>query len=73
MPQVIAIAVLGAGLYAGYRWLTRAGGMLTAELNRAEEELRRRAARASGELVEKDLGALEYDAEAGVYKPRQRA
>ena len=52
MPQVIAIAVLGAGLYAGYRWLTRAGGMLTAELNRAEEELRRRAARASGELVE---------------------
>jgi hypothetical protein len=73
MPQVIAIALLGAGLYAGYRWLTRVGGMLTANVHRAEEELRRRAARASGGLVEKDLGALEYDAEAGVYKPRGRA
>ena len=62
MPHVIALGVLGAGLYAGYRWLTRA---LAAQAQRAEEEVRQEA---SGR-IEKNLGALEYDPGSGVYRP----
>ena len=65
MPQVIALALLGAGLYAGYRWFTRTAREIGAEMQRAEEELTQRA---SGR-VEKNLGALEYDPVSGVYRP----
>ncbi len=68
MPQVIALALLGAGLYAGYRWLTRAARDFGAELQAAEEELRRQAAG----RIEKNLGALEYDPASGVYRPARR-
>ena len=68
MPQVIALALLGAGLYAGYRWLARAAGDIGAGMRRAEEEL---AQKAPGHL-EKDLGALEYDQASGVYRPAKR-
>jgi hypothetical protein len=67
MPQVIALALLGAGLYAGYRWLTRAAGELAAQMQRAEDELRQQSA--SARPIEKNLGALEYDPVAGVYRP----
>ena len=65
MPQVIALALLGAGLYAGYRWFTRTAREIGAGMQRAEEELTQRA---SGR-VEKNLGALEYDPVSGVYRP----
>jgi hypothetical protein len=65
---VIALAFLGAGLYAGYRWLSRAAHDFAAELQVAEEELRRQAAG----RIEKNLGALEYDAVSGVYRPARR-
>jgi hypothetical protein len=68
MPQLIALALIGAGLYAGYRWVVRTKASL-AEMRRAEDELRRRAA---GGALEKDMGALEYDSTSGVYRPAKR-
>lgn len=71
MPQVIALVLAGAGLYAGYRWISREiGGALTAA-SEAQEELRSQAANVSG--VPKDLGTLEWDEAAGVYRPSEQA
>jgi hypothetical protein len=67
VPQLFVLAVVGAGLYAGYRWLTQGTQEITVDVRTAEEELRRRA---SGAL-EKDMGALEYDAATGVYRPKR--
>lgn len=67
MPQLVALALVGAGLYAGYRWFTRAAKEVTAEIRRTEDELRRRA----GMTLEKDMGALEYDPASGVYRPKR--
>lgn len=69
MPQVIVMALLGAGLYAGYRWFARASREMAAELQRAQDETTRRA-RAGA--IEKDLGALEFDPASGVYRPAKR-
>jgi type II secretory pathway component PulJ len=66
VPHLVILAVVGAGLYAGYRWFVRANQQLAAEVERTQEELRRRAA------VEKDMGRLEYDPATGVYRPSQR-
>ena len=65
MPHVIALALLGAGLYAGYRWLARAARDIAAPLQRAEGEPRPH----SGEPREKNLGMLKYDPASGVYRP----
>jgi hypothetical protein len=64
MPQVIALALLGAGLYAGYRWVARATRDML-EAQRTDEAVRQEA---TGR-VEKNLGALEYDPATGVYRP----
>jgi hypothetical protein len=68
MPQALALVIAGAGLYAGYKWVSR----LLAEANDAalkrEAELREAMARGRG--TPKDLGTLEYDPETGVYRPR---
>ena len=69
MPQLIVIALIGAGFYAAYRWMRQASDAIAAELNRAEDEFRRQAA--SGR-IEKDLGRLEYDPATGVYRPQKR-
>jgi hypothetical protein len=66
VPQVIVLALLGAGLYAGHRWLARTSHEIAAELHRAEDALRQSPA---GRPLEKDLGTLEYDPASGVYKP----
>ena len=68
MPQVIALTLLGAGLYAGYRWFTRTTREIAAQMQRAEEELRQEAA----SRIEKNLGALEYDPVSGVYRPARK-
>jgi len=68
VPQVIALALLGASLYVGYRWIARAAGSIGARIERAEDELRPQ----SHHPIEKDLGALEYDPASGVYRPAQR-
>jgi hypothetical protein len=71
MPQLIALALLGAGAIAGYRWFSRQVEGARAAAERAESELRRAAEAAAGQP--KDLGALEWDAANGVYKPRPHA
>jgi hypothetical protein len=69
VPQVIALALLGAGLYAGYRWFARAARDLGESLERASEDLARQEAAGR---VEKNLGALVYDPVSGVYRPAKR-
>jgi len=66
VPQFVVLALVGAGLYAGYRWLSHAAQEITADVRRREDELRRRA---TG-VLEKDMGALEYDPATGVYRPK---
>jgi hypothetical protein len=68
VPQLMVLALVGAAIYAGYRWLWRPARMIAAEVRRAEEEMRRAAARS----LEKDMGALEYDPISGVYRPVRR-
>ena len=65
MPHLLIAAVLGAGLYAGARFLSRAARKMADEARRTQDELMRQAAGA----VEKNLGNLEYDPATGVYKP----
>ena len=74
MPQAIAAIVAGAALYVGMRWL---GAMLEAQRRATEQmaqELKRAAERRSGHAsgnAPKDMGVLEYDEEAGAYRPKQ--
>ncbi|HEX6002196.1 MAG TPA: hypothetical protein VFZ16_22805 [Hyphomicrobiaceae bacterium] len=68
MPQLIVLALVGAGIYAGYRWLWRPARMVVAEVRRAEDDIRRAAARS----LAKDMGRLEYDPITGVYRPVRR-
>jgi hypothetical protein len=68
VSQVIALALVGAGLYAGYRWFARTAGEIGAEMRHAEDELTQKA---TGR-IEKDLGALEFDPASGVYRPAKR-
>jgi hypothetical protein len=68
MPQLFALAVVGAGLYAGYRWLVRATEALKAEVQLAHDELR---ARSTSMALPKDMGELEYDPSSGVYRPKR--
>lgn len=70
MPQLVVLAAIGAGLYAGYKALVRAGARMAEDLKRSEDELR---ARATAQASEKDLGTLEYDPMSGVYKPVRKA
>lgn len=68
MPQLFFLAMVGTGLYTGMRW---AANILAAQAEAAQrhaEELRRKAE--AERLTPKDLGTLEWDATAGVYRPR---
>jgi type II secretory pathway component PulJ len=68
VPHVIVLALLGAGAYMGYRWIMRTSKEIAAEVQRAQEELRRDAS----PHVERDLGRLEYDPQSEVYRPVKR-
>ena len=75
MPQVLFLAAIGAGLYAGFRALTRAGEQFAADLKRGDEAARQQArARDDGpQGAGKNLGTLEFDPASGVYKPTHRS
>mgnify|MGYP001376039203 CR=1 FL=1 len=69
MPPLIALAVAGAGLYFGWRWLKKEQTRIVADLDRAREtvaarEIDRRAATA------RDVGRLEQDPATGDYRPK---
>lgn len=69
MPHVFGIALIATGLYAGGRWLARKLAQQAEDAAQVAEEMRRRA-RATH--APKDLGALEYDTAAQVYRPKTR-
>lgn len=65
MPQVVAAVLIGAGIAAGFKWIAK-------EMARAAEETRvahERTGRRNVATAPKDLGALEWDAKSGVYRP----
>jgi hypothetical protein len=66
MPQLVVLGLVGAGLYAGYRWLANEVRRAAAAAERERAEIARQA------RVPKDLGALEWDDEARVYRPSRR-
>ncbi len=68
MPHVIAAVLIGAGIGAGVKWLAR-------EMTRAADTARmahEHMSRADPLNAPKDLGKLEWDADAGVYRPGGR-
>jgi hypothetical protein len=69
MPLFIGFALLGVGLYAGYRWFAQASEEIASEAKRAEADMLRGR---QGKPLEKDLGVLEYDPATGVYRPANR-
>ncbi len=60
MPQIILIALVGAGLWLGWRILRKEMRRVDRELRKAEHDLR---------AGERPI-ALEKDPETGVYKPK---
>jgi hypothetical protein len=83
MPQLVVIAVAGAALWAGYRWLARETHTVKESLQAAEAELRRRAEEATtaqtagfsdadvtsaGNVDMKQLPKLELDPGSGEYR-----
>jgi len=63
MPQLLVLGLIGAGVYLGSRWLAREWEKaLAADRERAAERAR----------VPRDLGALEWDEQARVYRPAKR-
>lgn len=82
MPQLVAVALAGAALWAGYRWLARETRSVRDAMQAAEEELSRRAARsmgqpggandadvtAGGPVDPKELPKLELDPQTGEYR-----
>ena len=69
MPHVVAAVLIGAGVAAGMKWLAK-------EMSRASEAAREAAERMTHttplKSMPKDLGYLEWDADAGVYRPSKR-
>lgn len=69
MPQVLAVMMVGAGIYSALRWVGRELEAAADAARRQAEELERRTRAA----VPKDLGALEFDPATNVYRPRSPA
>ncbi|MEL6375197.1 MAG: hypothetical protein AAFR04_14655 [Pseudomonadota bacterium] len=69
LPQVLALAVVGAGVFLGYRWLAHRSGRLAQDVKKARDAFTRRT---QERPLEKDLGTLERDPETGEFKPRDR-
>lgn len=69
MPQVLLFAAIGAGLYAGYRFVQKIGEGVMDAMSRAEQEV---AQRATATNMPKDLGRLEFDPRTGEYRPVRR-
>jgi hypothetical protein len=61
MPQVVAAVLIGAGIAAGFKWIARE--MARAVDDAHDDQPTRNVA------APKDLGALEWDAKSGVYRP----
>ena len=71
MPQVVAAVLIGAGIAAGLKWLAKELTRAGEQTRLATEDLKRRGATATAHGP-KNLGSLEWDAKAGVYRPSPR-
>lgn len=69
MPQLVAAVLIGAGIAAAVKWIAREVSRAADMARDAHEQMTR-----GPELrpVPRDLGKLEWDAEAGVYRPARR-
>ena len=66
MPHVVAAVLIGAGIAAGVKWLAKEVARAAGAARTAHEQMTSKDALKS---VPKDLGTLEWDADAGVYRP----
>jgi len=69
MPQLVAAVLIGAGVAAGVKWIAREMARAADVARQAQEQMTRSPEMKS---VPKDLGSLEWDADAGVYRPSKR-
>lgn len=67
-PQLLLLAAVGVGLYAGVRWLKRSAEAIAEDLQRQHAEARERTRATDA----KDLGVLEFDPKSGTYRPQVR-
>jgi hypothetical protein len=70
MPQLIAFALLGAGVIAGARVVRYAVERIREEMTATSAEQFGSRSHENHESI-KDLGPLEFDPRAGVYRPKQ--
>jgi hypothetical protein len=68
MPPILPWIIAGAGAVAGARWVSKQLAARSAQARTAAEGSRRRAA--SEARTPRDLGKLEFDEAANVYRPR---
>jgi hypothetical protein len=71
MPPLIFLAVVGAAGYAGFKLFSKLIEQAQTPSPSETERLRREARAATG--TTRDLGELEWDEKAGVYKPKTGA
>ncbi len=71
MPQVVAAVLIGAGIAAGVKWIAKEMARAADAARVAHDEVTRR--REPAQVAPKDLGTLEWDAKAGVYRPSSRS
>jgi hypothetical protein len=69
MPHLIAVVLIGAGIVAGVKWIAREVARATTG-DASHEQMVSNDPLA---IAPKDLGALVWDADAGVYRPARRA
>lgn len=60
-PQLILLGLIGAGIWAGYRWYNKESLRIKSELKKADDELKRRD--------EKSIPTLKLDPKTGEYRP----
>jgi hypothetical protein len=66
MPQIVAAMLIGAGIGAGIKWLTKEVGKAAQAARLAPEDL---GGHEPVGMAPVDLGVLVYDPDTGVYRP----
>jgi hypothetical protein len=66
MPQIVAVVLIGAGIAAGVKWIAKEVAKVAQATRLATEDIKPHEPMS---VAPRDLGALEYDAETGVYRP----
>lgn len=71
MPPLIALAIVGAGAYAGYKFFAKLVEQAQTPAKSDAERWKKEAAAAGRGAEPKDLGGLEWDAQSGAYRPKK--